>query len=184
MSMADVFHKVATGPRRKRDLLTPLGLLIFGASLFLVIAGGILIDRALDVSLPVPGSVRVALGGALLGAGALLTAWCVRDFRKARGTPVPFNPPSALVETGLYRRMRNPMLTGVFTALFGLGVLLSSAGMVLITVPAYGLLHVLELKLVEEPELERRFGDTYAEYRRRVPMFFPRFRRREGRRAV
>jgi protein-S-isoprenylcysteine O-methyltransferase Ste14 len=75
------------------------------------------------------------------------------------------------------------MLTGVFTGLFGLGVLLHSFGMVLVSTPAYILLHVIELKLVEEPELERRFGAAYSEYKRQVPMFWPRFRRSTKRRA-
>ena len=32
------------------------------------------------------------------------------------------------------------------------------------------------LKMLEEPELERRFGTTYREYKRRVPMFVPTLR--------
>jgi protein-S-isoprenylcysteine O-methyltransferase Ste14 len=27
----------------------------------------------------------------------------------------------------------------------------------------------------EDPELEKRLGSEYAEYKRRVPMFFPKF---------
>ena len=34
-------------------------------------------------------------------------------------------------------------------------------------------LNLIELKLVEEPELERRFDASYREYKRRVPMFVP-----------
>ena len=33
---------------------------------------------------------------------------------------------------------------------------------------------VIELKLVEKPELERRLGASYKEYRQRVPMLIPR----------
>ncbi len=72
------------------------------------------------------------------------------------------------------------MLTGVFGALFGLGLLLHSAGIALIWTPAYVLVHLAELKWVEEPELARRFGSTYAEYRTQVPMFIPRPRRHRG----
>jgi protein-S-isoprenylcysteine O-methyltransferase Ste14 len=32
------------------------------------------------------------------------------------------------------------------------------------------------LRLAEEPELIERFGEGYAEYRRRVPAFWPRLR--------
>ena len=68
---------------------------------------------------------------------------------------------------GPYVRSRNPMMTGLFFMFFGLGFLLGSIG----------------LKRVEEPELERRLGAAYVEYRRKTPMFIPRLesvRRRVG----
>jgi len=73
------------------------------------------------------------------------------------------------------------MLTCVFGALVGLGLLLHSVGITLIWTPAYALVHMAELKWVEEPELARRFGSDYADYRGRVPMFIPRLRRYRGR---
>ena len=66
--------------------------------------------------------------------------------------------------------------------LFGVGVLLLSLSIVLLWTPAYIVVHVIELKLVEEPELERRFGESYTDYRNRVPMFIPRPWRRLGER--
>ncbi|MFQ6104169.1 MAG: hypothetical protein ACE5OP_07740 [Candidatus Glassbacteria bacterium] len=45
--------------------------------------------------------------------------------------------------------------------------------MVFVWTPVFVIFNVLELKLVEEPELERSFGERYMEYRWRVPMFFP-----------
>lgn len=175
MRLADLFHNVAIGSHRRRALLTPVGLVVFGASLLLIVLFGILIDRVLHVPPLFPGMIGVALGSPLLVVGASLCSWCVVRFRKAAGTPVPFNPPTKLVVEGPYLWTRNPMLTGVFTALFGLGILLHSVGIVLISVPMYILLHVIELKLVEEPELERRFGASYLDYKKRVPMFWPRF---------
>jgi len=59
-------------------------------------------------------------------------------------------------------------------------VLLHSVSIVLVWTPGYILIHFLELRLVEEPELERRFGRAYAEYRKRVPMFFPHLRPKRG----
>ena len=94
-------------------------------------------------------------------------------FLKVRGTPVPFNPPPKLVSTGPYRYARNPMLTGVFLLLFGVGFWLGSASLVLVFTPLYVVMNVWELKHIEEPELVRRLGDEYVEYKRRTPMFVP-----------
>jgi protein-S-isoprenylcysteine O-methyltransferase Ste14 len=43
--------------------------------------------------------------------------------------------------------------------------------------PLFILVNVWELKEIEEPELVKRFGDTYIEYQRRTPMFIPGLRR-------
>ena len=174
MSLLQVFHSVATGSRRKRELLTPVGLVLFGLTLVGVVTLGLMTDRALSMRELLPGSVGASIGVVFLSLGALLCGWCVRRFSIARGTPVPFNPPTTLVVVGPYRWMRNPMVTGVFTALFGVGLILQSPSIVFIWTPLYILAHVIELKRVEEPELELRFGASYAEYKRRVPMFIPR----------
>ena len=173
MSLADLFHRIATGPKRRRTLLTPVGLLVFASSLVIVIVGGLATDRALALPALVPRALSLAFGGPVLVAGALLCGWCVARFWQARGTPVPLNPPTELIESGPYAWVRNPMVTGVFGALFGLGLLLQSTGIALIWTPAYVLVHWVELKRVEEPELTRRFGETYVEYKKRVPMFVP-----------
>jgi protein-S-isoprenylcysteine O-methyltransferase Ste14 len=155
-----------------------VGFVVFGGSLLLVVFGGIGIDRVLHLPPLLPDPIALAVGTSLLAVGLVLCAWCVLRFKRAAGTPVPMNPPTDIVVEGPYRWTRNPMLSGVFTGLFGLGVQLHSFGMVFVSIPAYVLLHVLELKMLEEPELERRFGASYVEYRREVPMFWPRFWRR------
>jgi protein-S-isoprenylcysteine O-methyltransferase Ste14 len=177
VSLADLFHSVATGPKRRRELLTPLGLLIFGGTLAVVIVGGFYTDRLLSLPTLLPGVLGTVIGLPVLIVGALLCAWCVSRFIKARGTPVPLNPPEELIASGPYAWVRNPMLTGVFGALLGIGLLVHSMGIALIWTPAYVLMHLIELKRVEEPELVRRFGTAYTAYRERVPMFIPRLRR-------
>ena len=180
MNLADLFHSVATGPRRRREILTPLGFLVFGASLAIVIVGGLYTDRWLGLPNLLPGLVGAVAGVFSLAAGALLCGWCVVLFFKARGTPVPLNPPRELIVSGPYAWVRNPMLTGLFGMLFGLGLVLHSIGIALIWTPAYVLFNLFELKRVEEPELMRRFGSAYADYRAQVPMFIPRLRRYRG----
>jgi protein-S-isoprenylcysteine O-methyltransferase Ste14 len=173
MRPADVFHSVVTGPRWRRVLLTPVGLLVFGGLLLLVVWGSLSTDHSLGLPRLLPGVPGAAVGVSLLAVGIALWVWCLALFWSARGTPVPFNPPRELVVSGPYGRMRNPMLTGVFACLFGLGFLLHSLSMVILWTPVFVALNAVELKLVEEPELERRFGESFREYRRRVPMFIP-----------
>lgn len=181
--IADFFHRTATGPKRQRALLTPVGLLVFAATLGLVIAGGLLTDRVLRFPPLLPGVPGLVLGSAVLVPGALLTGWCVVAFWRAHGTPVPMNPPDQLITNGPYVWVRNPMVTGVFGVLFGLGLMLDSIGIALIWTPAHVLVHWIELTRVEEPELARRFGNAYVEYRARVPRFIPRLPGFGGRRA-
>ena len=179
MTLLEVFHSVAMGSRRKRELLTPLGLLVFGFTLAAVVVLGLFTDRVLRVPGLLPGKLGVSIGNVLLVLGSMLCGWCVVRFKRAKGTPVPFNPPKELIVAGPYVWMRNPMVTGVFTGLFGLGLILHSASIVFIWTPLYILAHVIELKKVEEPELELRFGAAYTDYRRAVPMFIPRPWRRK-----
>lgn len=154
--------------------MTPVGLLIFTGLLLLVVSGSLFTDRALDLPLLFPGAAGSVIGVFLLAMGLPLWAWCILAFSRAKGTAVPFNPPRELVVVGPYAWVRNPMLAGVFACLFGLGFMLHSLSMVLVWTPVFLVINVVTLKFVEEPELELRFGATYRDYKRRVPMFVPR----------
>lgn len=149
-------------------------LIAFGASLAVVVLGGQATDALLATPLLPGAPAWIAVGWALLLGGLGLCAWCVALFATAGGTPVPTKPPGALVQRGPYAWVRNPMLSGVFAALFGVGLVLRSPAITFLWTPAYVLLHILELKRVEEPRLERRFGVAYRAYRNVVPMFIPR----------
>ena len=168
-----MFYKIATGSKRLRLILTPVGLIVFFGLLLLVVFVSLQMDKALGFTELLSGPIVSICGVILLLAGLVIWVWCVIWFLKARGTPVPFNPPRELVTGGPYAWSRNPMLSGVFAFLFGIGFLLHSLSMVFVWTPVFVILNILELKLVEEPELESRFGDSYIEYRRRVPMFIP-----------
>ncbi len=69
------------------------------------------------------------------------------------------------------------MVTGVFVLLFGIGFAVNSVSLVCIFTPLYVLAHAWELKQIEEPELQRRLGEKYVEYRNQTPMFLPGFGR-------
>ena len=176
MSLVDLLYAVTTGSHRRRALLTPVGLAFFGVLLLLLVVVARHIDAWLGLPALMVGRSGLLAGLCLAGVGISVCGSCTAFFLKARGTPVPFNPPRELVAVGPYAYARNPMLTGLFVVLFGLGFLLHSAALVFVVTPVFIVANVIELKFVEEPELERRLGAVYTEYRRRVPMFVPGFR--------
>jgi protein-S-isoprenylcysteine O-methyltransferase Ste14 len=107
--------------------------------------------------------------------------WSILHFVKIKGTPVPFNPPPKLVNAGPYAYVRNPMLSGVFILMFGFGILFNSISLVFIFTPLFILFNYVELKAIEETELEKRLGKKYLKYKKRVPMFIPKLRRTKKR---
>jgi protein-S-isoprenylcysteine O-methyltransferase Ste14 len=174
MTLGNLFYAVATGSRRRRALLTPIGLAFGVAWILLPVLGGLYTDTALGLPRLLPPVLRAAIGIPLLTAGFLLHVCCLILFAKAKGTGVPFNPPPEVVTRGPYAWTRNPMLIGLFAGVMGVGLLVGSVSIVSVWTPVFIVVNVIEVKLVEEPELERRLGAGYMEYKGRVPMFFPR----------
>jgi protein-S-isoprenylcysteine O-methyltransferase Ste14 len=65
------------------------------------------------------------------------------------------------------------MLTGVFLILFGVGFIVESPSLLFVFAPIFVVCSVLEFKFIEEPELEKRLGETFREYKRKTPMLIP-----------
>jgi len=175
-SWINFLHRAATGTKKTRTLLTPIGVAIFGVFTALFVFAAIIVDRLLHLPRLLPDGARFPLSIPVMAVGVAVTAWSAFHFLKVKGTPVPFNPPLQVVKTGPYRYARNPMLTGVFLFLFGVGFGVNSVSLVFFFTPLFVLINVWELKQIEEPELMKRLGDEYIEYRRQTPMFLPTFR--------
>jgi protein-S-isoprenylcysteine O-methyltransferase Ste14 len=175
--LIDVLHGAATGARKTRLLLTPVGVTVFAGFTTLFVLAALVVDRVLSLPGLLPPAARLSVSIPLMALGLALTAWSVFHFLRVKGTPVPFNPPPKVVSTGPYRYVRNPMLSGVFLLLFGIGFAVDSLSLVCFFTPLYVLVNVWELKQIEEPELAKRLGEEYLEYRRNTPMFLPRFGR-------
>jgi protein-S-isoprenylcysteine O-methyltransferase Ste14 len=171
-------YKAAKSTKKTRTLLTPIGVTIFCLFTALFVVAAIFVDRLLDLPRFLLEDARLQVSIPMIAIGVAVTAWAAVHFLKAKGTPVPFNPPPELVKTGPYRYVRNPMLTGVFLFLFGVGFFINSFSLMFFFTPLFVLVNVWELKKIEEPELMKRLGDEYIEYRRQTPMFIPGRRRR------
>ena len=171
----DMLYNVATGSRKIRNLFTPVGAVFFALLILAFVVVALKVDRLLGITSIFPRPLSIILALPVLAFALILIGWSVLNFIKAKGTPVPVNPPPQLVTTGPYAHVRNPMLTGVFALLFGFGVLLGSVSLLFVFTPLFILINVWEIKAIEEPELLKRLGENYSEYRKRTPMFFPRF---------
>ena len=171
--LINVMYHAAIGTRKSRNLLTPIGVLIFLLFTALFVYLAVLFDGLFVLRWPIPVTVSRLVSTPLILIGIAITGWSVFHFLKVKGTPVPFNPPPKLVQSGPYKYARNPMLTGVFLLLFGIGFAIKSPSLVLIFTPLYVLINVWELKNIEEPELVKRLGESYLAYRKRTPMFIP-----------
>jgi len=78
-----------------------------------------------------------------------------------------------IVETDIYKYTRNPMSLGYYLFLLSIGFISGSTlltiGILLGLIPA----HVFFLKFFEELELELRFGESYKQYKQKVPFLIP-----------
>ena len=171
--LVNVMYRVATGAKKTRNLLTPIGVLVFGLFTVLFVYLAVLLDGLLALRWPIPVTASRLISAPLMLVGIVIIGWSVFHFLRVKGTPVPFNPPPTLVQSGPYKYTRNPMLTGVFLLLFGIGFAIKSPSLVLLFTPLYVVVNFWELKKVEEPELVRRLGEDYLAYRKRTPMFIP-----------
>ena len=130
----------------------------------------------LDTSkLDVPRAWSVAQFVALvpLTVGAAVYGRCVWDFvTRGRGIPMPIDHPKQLVVSGLYRYVRNPMYLGVLFFLLGEALYLRYPAFVLYTAIWFGFVNLFVL-LYEEPNLRRKFGESYTRYTAAVGRWVP-----------
>jgi len=120
------------------------------------------------------------VGGVLVAAGVLVLISAFAQFVvEGIGTPAPVAPTENLVVGGLYRYVRNPIYLALAATIVGQALLLGQ----LVLLPYAAAFLVVVASFVhwyEEPHLRRQFGAEYETYRRAVPGWWPRRRRRDG----
>jgi protein-S-isoprenylcysteine O-methyltransferase Ste14 len=94
---------------------------------------------------------------------------------RGRGTLAPWDPPARLVVAGPYRYVRNPMIAGVILMIMSEALILRSLALAE-WAALFLLINAIYFPLLEEPQLEARFGDEYRRYKRHVRRFIPRLR--------
>jgi protein-S-isoprenylcysteine O-methyltransferase Ste14 len=122
----------------------------------------------IDIGLAIPEVVRYWVGGAIvLGAILLLGGWSVLLMRRSGQSENPWKPTTRIIERGPYRITRNPMYLQMVVACIGVAVILANVWILLLAPVCAWALQVLAI-LPEEEYLERKFGEQYLAYKKRV----------------
>lgn len=103
------------------------------------------------------------LGGLLVGGGLLLIVMAAMEFRRYKTTIVPHETPERLIQSGIFKRSRNPIYLGDALILAGL-ILRWDAVLSLPLIPVF--VWVIEKRFVipEEDRMRRTFRMEFARY--------------------
>lgn len=153
---------------RGAALRIPPPLVFLGA----IVGGRVSSMVAPPLDLVVPVAVAVPLGVVLAAAGLALGLDACRSFRRTGQDPAPWRPAPALVASGAFRLVRNPMYLGMTLLVLGIGAAARDPWTGALALPALWVVHRTAV-LPEERYLRARFGDAYAAYERRVSRYLP-----------
>ena len=103
------------------------------------------------------------LGGLLVGGGILLVVMAALEFRRHKTSIVPHETPDRLIQSGIFRRSRNPIYLGDTLILGGL-ILRWDAVLALPLIPIF--VWVIEKRFIipEEDRMRRKFRMDFARY--------------------
>ena len=115
--------------------------------------------------------------GVMVGLfGIFMLSYTISLFgRVGNGTLAPWSPTQKLVVVGPYRYCRNPMITGVFFILVGEAGFFNSVD-ILRWAGLFFIINTIYFIMKEEPDLEKRFGEEYRNYKENVPRWIPNLR--------
>ena len=139
--------------------------LLFGVPLVLSLCADSFISKR---RLP-PASRLLSVG--FFAAAAVIVIPAVREFRKAGTAVDPYEETTALIETGPFAYSRNPLYSALTLVYCG-AALAARRTLPLALLPA--VVWIVNAGVIEREEryLERKFGEPYRQYVRRVPRWF------------
>ena len=156
-----------------RTLATFLGALLFlaGIPALVIWLGKFFLPQPILPLLP----ARILSGIFFLAGLPWLFCSIAWQLFKGKGTPVPLVPTQHFLQNGPYRFVRNPMMLGFFLYLLGWAWWRDQWGALVSAIAVEALL-CAEIKYIEEPELFKRFGSAYQQYKQSTPFIIPRCR--------
>ena len=131
------------------------------------------VDKMIGIGSFFIGYVNIIIGIISIIFGGFLGFWTIiAQIKLASGTPFPMMPTKKLIIIGPFKYCRNPMTLGTILAYSGIVVMIGSYTSLLFVV-LFTLILIAYIKLVEEKELELRFGKDYLAYKNDTPFILP-----------
>ncbi|MEA3337577.1 MAG: isoprenylcysteine carboxylmethyltransferase family protein [Chloroflexota bacterium] len=165
-------------PRKRLTALMIEGIFFLGILPVALVYLSLLLDSRFGLPRLEYGVINVAIGWFFMVVGFLFACWAIYvQFTTGKGTPVPVMATQKLIIQKPYNYCRNPMALGTIVLYLGIAFLIgsiSAVGLVLIG----AILLLSYIKVLEEREMELRFGEAYQEYRKRTSFIIPRLWRR------
>ena len=110
---------------------------------------------------------RSTIGILAIAIALSVTVWHKRLFIREETNINTFDTPDKLIESGLFRYVRNPMYLGFAVSLAALAFVLGAASPWLVVFGFFALSHCWYIS-IEERAMRDRFGADYEEYRSRT----------------
>lgn len=130
----------------------------------------LLLGLLLEELIPLPRLPRVPsrlIAAAVLLPGLGLIFWSLWLFLRARTSPLPMKPTTAIVRSGPYRWTRNPMYLGMLLVYLGAALLFDVTWALVLSPVVVVLVNRLVIRR-EERYLEAKFGEEYRRYKAQV----------------
>jgi protein-S-isoprenylcysteine O-methyltransferase Ste14 len=161
-------------PNKNRLWAFVIGALIFPTTIpacLIIVAPQV--DKYLGINSFFNGLSNIIIGVMAIIIGGIVAVWTVViQINLASGTPFPMLPTKKLLIVGPFKYCRNPMTLGTITAYAGVGISVGSFT-ALMAVAIFAAILISYLKIIEEKELQMRFGDEYVEYKKKTPFIIP-----------
>ena len=126
----------------------------------------------------IPGVETVGI--IIMWLGTALAIWCaILMFLFGKGTFLVTSAPKKLMTRNIFGIIRNPMMWALYIIVFG-EILTFGLFILLVWLIAMARIIYLIVANYEEPQLERRFGESWKEYCLKVPPWIPRFNFQKG----
>jgi protein-S-isoprenylcysteine O-methyltransferase Ste14 len=161
-------------PNKNRILALVIGALIFPITIpVLLIIVVPRVDNYLGINSFFYGLGNIIIGAMAIVIGGIVAMWTIAiQVSLASGTPFPVLPTKKLLIVGPFKYCRNPMTLGTIIVYAGIAILIGSFS-ALVVVAIFAAILVGYLKIIEEKELQLRFGSEYIEYKNKTPFIIP-----------